>query len=100
MTPVSATVAERSRKFHSLVLQRVSSVGQIHIAEQLGVSEATVSRAINEQLERACQVLASVGLKVVPVEMKCYEPRKIAILLELARDHLAQLDNVEQLSFD
>lgn len=100
MSQISATVAERSRKYLSLALQRISSIGQIHVAEQLGTSEATVSRCVNDNLERVCQVLAAAGLKVVPAEMKCYEPRKIAILMELARDHLNQLETVEQLSFD
>ena len=100
MNPVSSADVERSRKFLALVLQRVSSVGQNRIAEQLATSESTISRLVSTDLERVCQVLTVLGLKVVPCEMKCYEPRKIAILLELARDHLSQLENVEQLSFD
>lgn len=100
MNPVSSSVAERSRKSHTLALQRLASAGQNTVAEQLQTSEATVSRFVSAELERACQVLAALGLKVVPLEMKCYEPRKIAILMELARDHLNQLDTVEQLSFD
>lgn len=100
MNPVSAADAERSRKFLALALQRMSSIGQNHVAEQLGTSESTVSRLVSAELERVCQVFAVLGLKVVPCEMKCYEPRKIAILMELARDHLNQLETVEQLSFD
>lgn len=100
MKPVSASVSERSRKAHSLVLQRFASVGQVTVAEMIGTSESTVSRFVNTDLERSCQIFAALGLKVVPIELKCYEPRKIAILMELARDHLNQLETVEQLSFD
>lgn len=100
MTPLSSAVAERSRKSHALTLQRLASIGQVKVAEVVGASESTVSRFVSTDLERACIVLAALGLKIVPVEMKCYEPRKIAILMELARDHLNQLDTVEQLSFD
>jgi hypothetical protein len=100
VSPVSAANAERSRKFHSLALQRISSIGQNRLAEELRTSEATVSRFVSAELERACVVLATLGLKVVPVEMQCFPPRKVAILMELARDHLNTLENVEQLSFE
>lgn len=40
------------------------------------------------------------GLKLVPIEMQCFSPRKVAILMELARDHLNQLETVEQLQWD
>lgn len=92
--PVSANVGERSRKAHSLILQRIASVGQVRVAEDLGTSESTVSRFVNSDLERTCQILAALGLKVVPIELKCYEPRKITLLLELARDHLNHLETV------
>lgn len=100
MSPVSSAVAEKSRKYQSLVLQKVSSAGQNRIAEQLDTSEATVSRVINADLERVIQLLAVLDLKVVPAEMMCFPPRKIAILMELARDHLNQLESPEQLTFD
>ena len=100
MTTVSSEVAERTRKAHSLVLQRLLSVGQVKIAERIGTSESTVSRHVNEHLERACQILAAAGLKVVPAEMQCFPPRKVAILMELARDHLNQLETPEQLQWD
>jgi hypothetical protein len=100
MTPVSAADAERARKFQGLVLQRLASVGQRHVAEQLTTSESTVSRFVSSDLERVCLVLAALGLKVVPGEMQCYPPDKIRILLCLARDHLNHLETPEQLSFD
>lgn len=100
MPPLSSAVAERSRKTQTTVLQRLASVGQNNVAEQLQVSESTVSRFVSVDLERACQVFASLGLKVVPQEMQCFEPRKVEIFMELARDHLNHLQNVQQLSFE
>src|SRR5207248_10598578 len=99
MTPLSNAAPERSRKVWSLVLQRLASVGQAEVARQLGISESTVSRTVNGELERLCHILAIVGLKIVPTEMQCFPPRKVAILMELARDHLNQLENVEQLTW-
>ena len=100
MKPLLAADAERARKNLTLVLQSSASLGQKGIAEKLGTSEATISRLISGDLERVCQVLAVLGLKVVPIEMQCYPPEKIRILLSLARDHLNQLETPEQLSFD
>jgi len=95
----SVPPTERARKSHSLALQHISAVGQSNIATEIGVSPPTVSRFVSDDLERACQVLCAAGLKIVPAEMQCFPPRKIEILLELARDHLHQLESVDQLSF-
>lgn len=100
MSTVSSAIAERSRKAHSLALQRLASVGQAEVARQLDTSESTISRHVSDHLERACAILVSVGLKVVPAEMQCFPPRKVAILMELARDHLNQLEHVDQLSWE
>jgi hypothetical protein len=100
MSTVSSEVTERSRKAHSLALQRLASVGQAEVARVLDTSESTVSRHVNDHLERACQILAAAGLKVVPKEMQCFPPRKVAILMELARDHLNQLETPDQLQWD
>jgi hypothetical protein len=100
MTAVSTYVAERARKFHSLSLQRIATVGQNQIAEQLQVSEATVSRFVGTDLERACHVLSILGLKVVPAEMKCYPKDQIDAIFTLARASMNRVADVEQLSFE
>lgn len=100
MKPVSAAVVERARKFHSLALQRVASVGQNEIAEQLQVSEATVSRFVSADLERWCQVMSIIGLKVVPTDMKCYPKDQIEAIFTLARASMNRVDDIEQLSFE
>jgi len=100
VSTVSSAIAERSRKAHSLALQRLASVGQAEVARALETSESTISRAVNSELERICSILAVVGLKIVPTDMQCFPPRKVEILMELARDHLNQLEKVEQLQWD
>jgi hypothetical protein len=99
MTPVSPADAEKARKFHSLVLQKISAFGQRQMAEELKTSESTISRYVASDLERACGVLAVLGLKIVPTEVRMYEPRKVELLIELARDHLNNA-TPEQFSFD
>jgi len=100
MNPLSAADAEKSRKYHSLMLQRIASLGQKTLAERLETSESTVSRFVNTDLEKFCAAVSALGLKIVPAEMKCYSSDTISALLNLTRDHLNQLETPEQLSFD
>lgn len=98
--PVSAAVLEKSRKFHSLALQTISRVGQNEIAKLIGTSETTVSRHIAAELERACQVLAAAGLKVVPADMRCYPEDQIEALFTLAKARLKAMESAEKLIFE
>lgn len=86
----------------SLAMQRAARVGQNDVASAIGVDGSTVSRFMSDEkdMARALAILAALGLKVVPAEMQCFPPRKVQLLLELARDHLTQLENVEQLMWD
>lgn len=102
MTESSPTACERARKAYTLALHRISRVGQSTVAQEIGTSPTTVSRFVSDPdgLERACKVLAAVGLKVVPVAMQCFPPEKVAIFMTLARDHLNYLQRPEQLAFE
>ena len=97
---LSAECQEKSRRYHSLVLQRVTNIGQGYVAEQIGLSVPTVSRFFADDLERACQVLAALGLKVVPGDMKCYPAEEIEAIFTLARTSMNKMGSVEKLSFE
>lgn len=86
----------------SLAMQRAARVGQNDLGAAIGVDGSTVSRFMSDEkdMTRALAIIAALGLKVVPAEMQCFPPRKVQLLLELARDHLTQLENVEQLMWD
>jgi Bacteriophage CII protein len=102
VSTVSAEVTEKARRYQSTALQAVAKIGQIDIAAQIGMDDSTVSRFMSDEkgMSRALQILAAAGLKVVPAEMQCFPPRKVAILMELARDHLNALETPEQLQWD
>jgi hypothetical protein len=102
---VSIPPTAKARTYLSLALQHVAKVGQDTIGTHIGatgVDGSTVSRFMSDEKDmfRALQILAAAGLKVVPADMQCFPPRKVQLLLELARDHLHQLENVEQLQWD
>ena len=66
----------------------------------LGVTGATISRHKDQDLERSCQIIAALGLKVVPVDMKCYRPEDIDPYIQIAKQHMAMMNSIEQLSVD
>lgn len=100
MAPLCPAPDERSRKNLKAILHGLSSVGQARLAEALGVSESTVSRWKAEQAEQCARALAALGLKVVPIEMRCFDPRKIDAILQLAKSHLADIEKSDQLAWD
>jgi hypothetical protein len=100
MAELLPAIAERSRKNEKAVLQALARVSQTRVAEQMAVSESTVSRFKDGGIEQACLFLAACGLKVVPLEMQCFPQEKVHALLTLARDHLVQMEHPEQLSWD
>lgn len=91
---------ERARKNLQAIFQRLSSVGQAQLASTLNVSEATISRWKSEQAEQCARALSALGLKVVPVDMRCFDPKKIDAILQLAKSHLAEIEKSEQLAWD
>lgn len=84
MDQLSVTPSERARKSHSAAIRHISEVGQNKIAEQLGVSPPTVSRFVSEDLERACQILALAGMKVVPIDRVCVKKHMFEAIATLA----------------
>ncbi|MEF0495158.1 CII family transcriptional regulator [Pseudomonas aeruginosa] len=53
----------RAREFESLILNRLLSVGQKTVADTIGVSESTVSRWKEGEIERWCKVLALLSFR-------------------------------------
>lgn len=85
----------------STVLQRLQEPGRaVAIASAMGVSESTVSRLKNEHLESLCELLAHAGLKIVPVEVKCFPAEKIAALLTLAKAHLDSIESADEMIWE
>ena len=77
MPELCAVDASRSRKIQTLILQRLASAGQVHVGTAIDKSESWVSRFASEQLKSCADLLTALGLKVVPVELRCYDPAHI-----------------------
>jgi hypothetical protein len=45
-------------------------------------------------------MLSKLGLKVVPVEMRCYDEKTLASILQLAQQRMAQIQSPQSLAWD
>ena len=65
---------DRANKGYSLVLQRMAHGTAKTIAADMGISDSTLSDIKNKQTEQVLLLLAHLGLKVVPANVKCLDP--------------------------
>lgn len=82
----SPTLREQSRKNETAMLQRLAAVGQRPVAEALNVSESTVSRWKDGDLERTALLLAYLGLQIVPTDHMMVDPHWLDAVLRLSHD--------------
>lgn len=67
------TPIEKARKAFSAVLRVLQTSGkQGQVGVAIGISDTTMHRLVNEQMERCVQALYHAGFKVVPQDMDCY----------------------------
>ena len=92
---------ERARKNEQAILQRLSSVGQATVAAAVKVDESTISRMKGDgKLTQFAEILAELGLKVVPETMRVFDPKDIDALLHLAKRRMDQIVSAEELGLD
>lgn len=77
--------SELARKSTTEILRRLASRGQKAVGEALGKSETWVSRWKSADAQSCADLLAVLGLKVVPAENECHAPSYIAHLRYFAR---------------
>lgn len=96
-----------SRNMQSQILQAIDATGQQVVASCIGIDPTAITKMKSAQgtakhgdIERLCHILAVIGLKVVPVDMKCYDASKIDILFRLAKDNFQRLEEVDDFFHD
>ena len=98
MSELSSCPAERARKARSVVLQAVQrDVKQHAIAAAMGVSDATVSRLINDHLDNFVAMLTHAGLKVVDSSARCVSAETYEFL---TATHARVMQKAPQLIWD
>ena len=96
---VSPDLDEIARKNSTALRQGLARTSQAQVAAITGQSESAISRFKDLQLEQYAAVLAAVGLKCVPVSMRCVDMKRMEALLVLARAHLEQTKTAEELTW-
>lgn len=80
---MSLQAVERARKGFQLALRMLEEPGKAgDVANAMGLADSSASRIKNERLEEAILFLAHLGLKVVPADAKCMDPRDYDFLVE------------------
>lgn len=99
MTEVSPSMRESARKIESSLLQRLSSVGQVTVARSMDVSESTISRLKDGQIAVVSQLLAALGLKLVPADFKVVDPARAQAMYTLYEAAINRMSNPAELLF-
>jgi len=96
-----------SCNMQSQILTAIDTTGQEAVAGCIGIHPTAItkmkspqSNAKHSDIERICHILAVVGLKIVPADMKCYDAAKIDILFRLAKDNFQRLEEVDDFFHD
>lgn len=100
MPTLSADQLGMTRKNNSAILRALASVGQVRVAEALGVSESTVSRWKDKEIDETSQFLAVLGVKVVDESYRCIDHKTLGAILHGHRMWVASIESPEQLTWD
>lgn len=102
MSKLSQEQSAWSRNMQSQILQGIDVVTPTVAAECIGVDVSTISRWKDKdgRIASVCDLMAVLGLKVVPMDMKCYNPAKVEVLYALARDNLMKSEQVDDFFHD
>ncbi len=95
MTTSSNPQSEKARAVHSALLRRVSELKQTAIADAMGVSESTVSRTINDDLEKIARLLVAIGMVPARDDALVVDPDEIRAFKTLAFKYMAQQQKAE-----
>lgn len=81
MSELCAGPLERARKAHATILQRLQEPGRgVSLATTLGVSESTISRLKNDQLENVLAFIHALGFRLVEHGKTCVDAGEIQML--------------------
>lgn len=91
---------ERGRKNARILGRHIEQAGCVPTADFAGISKSTVSAWFSENRDAMGRALAFMGLKVVPVDKRCYDAAEIEALLALARKQFARMKSADDLDWD
>lgn len=94
MNEVSPELRERSRKIETLLRNALAEVSQARVADKMGVSESTVSRIKDTEIERMALFMASLNLRLVEADQLLISAQDLQALRHLAARGLPHVGRV------
>lgn len=91
---------ERARKNARILGKHIEAAGLEQTAAFAGIGKSTVGAWFNENRDAMGKALAFIGLKVVPVDMRCYDPEQIEAIFTLAKTSVRRMRSADDLDFD
>ena len=91
---------ERARKNARILGKHIEAAGLEPTAAFAGASKSTMGAWFNENRDVMGKALAFMGLKVVPVDMRCYDPEQIEAIFTLAKTSVRRMRSADDLNFD
>lgn len=89
MDTSSTFSASGAFRIEATLLRQLDQVGQQTVASAIGRDASLISKWKDEgRFNQTAKVICSLGLKVVPKNVKCYDPAYIEALETLAREGL------------
>ena len=92
MTEVSQDVRESARKIETTLRNRLAEIGQVRMADKLNVSESTISRWKDAEIEKLALYIAGLMLKVVPSDANLIHADKVKAMRTLAMRGLRSME--------
>jgi len=96
-----------ARKNEAMIRKRLSSVGLSTVANAMGVAESTVCRMKDaddkdgrSQIQRWAAALEAMGLKVTPIEYRCFDPKEIEAIFTLAKIRMSRVESAQELVWE
>lgn len=101
MPALSSEQTARARKNFAVILRSIATAGQEPVGAAIAKDGSTISKMQGDgRIEDFATILAACGLKVVPVELRCYDPKTIDTLLHGHRQWLGSIESHEQLTWE
>lgn len=105
--PVENKFSERARNNLNAILRGLTAVGQVTVSRHLKVSEPTISKMkdpdnsdVKITFEGIAKAITSMGYQIVPADHKCVDPKKYKAVVLLAKDHLDEMIDNDDLLGD
>lgn len=100
---MSDLFTEIARKNETAIRHGLQITKQCVVAKDVGVSEGTISKWVSEEYDgkdigQMARLLASVGLKAVPLDYEMFDPAQMEALLVLAKRGLSTAKSIHDLA--